>query len=168
MKCLENLTFRAVVILWYAATRKRARNLIHGFFVNRHDWGFIMLKRLLGAMGLAIAMQTAMSQESPMTPLRPDQVAFLALYKELVETNTTLSAGSCTVAAARIAVHLKEAGYSDEDITLFSVPEHPREGGLVAILAGTSKTAKPMLLLGHLDVVEAKREGVSGQEFQGV
>jgi acetylornithine deacetylase/succinyl-diaminopimelate desuccinylase-like protein len=127
-----------------------------------------MFKRVFGAMGLAIAMQTAMSQESPMTPLRPDQVAFLALYKELVETNTTLSAGSCTVAAARIAVHLKEAGYSDEDITLFSVPEHPREGGLVAILAGTSKTAKPMLLLGHLDVVEAKREGVSGQEFQGV
>src|SRR5271170_6446074 len=117
-----------------------------------------MLKRVFGAMGLAIAMQTAMSQEAPMTPLRPDQVTFLALYKELVETNTTLSAGSCTTAAARIAVHLKAAGYSDEDITLFSVPEHPREGGLVAILAGTSKTAKPMLLLGHLDVVEAKRE----------
>ena len=53
-----------------------------------------MLKRAFGAMGLAIAMQTAMSQEAPMTPLRPDQVAFLALYKELVEANTTLSAGS--------------------------------------------------------------------------
>jgi acetylornithine deacetylase/succinyl-diaminopimelate desuccinylase-like protein len=124
-----------------------------------------MLKRVFGAMGLAIAMQTAMSQEAPMTPLRPDQVAFLALYKELVETNTTLSAGSCTTAAARIAVHLKAAGYSDEDITLFSVPEHPREGGLVAILAGTSKTAKPMLLLGHLDVVEAKREDWTRDPF---
>jgi acetylornithine deacetylase/succinyl-diaminopimelate desuccinylase-like protein len=124
-----------------------------------------MLKRVFGAMGLAIAMQTAMSQEAPMTPLRPDQVAFLALYKELVETNTTVSAGSCTTAAARIAVHLKAAGYSDEDITLFSVPEHPREGGLVAILAGTSKTAKPMLLLGHLDVVEAKREDWTRDPF---
>ncbi len=38
-----------------------------------------------------------------------------------------------------------------------SVPEHPREGGLVAVLHGTSAKAKPMLLLGHLDVVEAKR-----------
>ncbi len=39
-----------------------------------------MLKRVFGAMGLAIAMQMGMSQEAPMTPLRPDPVAFLALY----------------------------------------------------------------------------------------
>src|SRR5580658_3462154 len=83
--------------------------------------------------------------------------SFRALYKELVETNTSLSAGSCTLAAERMAAHLKTAGYTDKDITMFSVPEHPKEGGLVAILAGTSKTAKPLLLLGHLDVVEARR-----------
>jgi len=52
---------------------------------------------------------------------------------------------------------LKSAGFEDKDLTLFSVPDHHKEGGLVAILAGSSKTAKPMLLLGHLDVVEAKR-----------
>jgi hypothetical protein len=118
-----------------------------------------MDKRVFGAIGLAIVIQAAaIAQEAPMTPLRPDQIAFLALYKELVETNTTLSAGSCTMAAKRISAHLKAAGYVDEDITLFSVPDRPKEGGLVAILAGTSKTAKPMLLLGHLDVVEAKRD----------
>jgi hypothetical protein len=99
----------------------------------------------------------AVAQEPPMGPLRPDQAAFRALYQELVETNTTLSAGSCTTAAERIAVHLKSAGFQDKDITLFSVPEHPKEGGVVAVLTGTSKSAKPMLLLGHLDVVEAKR-----------
>ena len=105
-----------------------------------------MPNRMIGALGLAIAMQAVIiAQEAPMTPLRPDQVAFLALYKELVETNTTLSVGSCTLAAGRIAAHLKASGYSDQDITLFSVPDHPKEGGLVAILAGTSKTAKPML-----------------------
>jgi acetylornithine deacetylase/succinyl-diaminopimelate desuccinylase-like protein len=126
----------------------------------------MMHKRIVGALGLAIAMQTsAIAQEAPMTPLRADQVAYLALYKELVETNTTLSAGSCTVAAERISAHLKAAGYVDEDITLFSVPDHPKEGGLVAILAGTSKTAKPMLLLGHLDVVEAKRDDWTRDPF---
>ena len=113
--------------------------------------------QMLGAIGLAISMQAAVADEVPMGPLRPDQTAFLALYKELVETNTTLSAGSCTLAAQRMAAHLNSAGYSDKDVTLFSVPEHPNEGGLVAVLAGTSKTAKPMLLLGHLDVVAAKR-----------
>src|ERR1700681_1448409 len=83
---------------------------------------------------------------------------FRGLYKELIETNTTLSVGSCTLAAERMAAHLKAAGYADKDVTLFAVPEHPQQGGLVAMLQGNSKTAKPMLLLGHLDVVEAKRE----------
>ena len=90
--------------------------------------------------------------------LRPDQVEFRGLYKELVETNTTLSAGSCTLAAERMAARLRSAGIADSQITLFSVPEHPKDGGLVAIYPGTSKTLKPMLLLAHIDVVEAKRE----------
>ncbi len=89
---------------------------------------------------------------------RPDQKAFFGLYKELVETNTTLSSGSCTLAAAQIGTRLKAAGYTDGDITYFSVPDHPKEGGLVVVLQGTDKQVKPMLLLGHLDVVEAKRE----------
>src|SRR5450755_287356 len=121
--------------------------------------------RMLGAICQAISMQAAPADEAPMGALRPDQTAFLALYKELVETNTTLSAGSCTLAAERMAAHLKSAGYADKDVTLFSVPEHPNEGGLVAVLAGTSKTAKPMLLLGHLDVVEAKREDWTRDPF---
>ncbi|MEO7169685.1 MAG: M20/M25/M40 family metallo-hydrolase [Sphingomonas sp.] len=89
--------------------------------------------------------------------LRPDQQAFFGLYKELIETNTTLSSGSCTQAAAQIGARLKAAGFADGDITYFSVPEHPKDGGIVAVLPGSDKRAKPMLLLGHLDVVEAKR-----------
>ena len=125
-----------------------------------------MRKRILGGIGLALLIQmVATAQEPPMKPLRPDQVAFRALYKELVETNTTLSAGSCTLATERLAAHLKTAGFEDKDVTLFSVPDHPKEGGLVAVLAGTSNTAKPMLLLGHLDVVEAKREDWTRDPF---
>jgi acetylornithine deacetylase/succinyl-diaminopimelate desuccinylase-like protein len=126
----------------------------------------LMRKRILGGIGLALAIQmAATAQEAPMPPLRPDQVAFRALYKELVETNTTLSAGSCTLAAERLVAHLKTAGFEDKDVTLFSVPDHPKEGGLVAVLAGTSTTARPMLLLGHLDVVEAKREDWTRDPF---
>ena len=93
-----------------------------------------------------------------MADIRPDQAEFRGLYKELVETNTTLSVGSCTLAAERMAVRLKAAGYADDEMRLFSVPEHPKEGGLVATLAGSSHRAKAILLLAHLDVVEAKRE----------
>src|SRR5277367_1964910 len=125
-----------------------------------------MIKSLFSAAGAVMALQcAAIAQEAPMSPLRPDQIAFRALYTELVETNTTLSAGSCTLAAERIAAHLKAAGFADKDVTLFSAPDHPKEGGLVAILAGGSKTAKPMLLLGHLDVVEAKREDWTRDPF---
>jgi acetylornithine deacetylase/succinyl-diaminopimelate desuccinylase-like protein len=121
--------------------------------------------RTAGALSLAMAVQLAIAQEPPMGPLRPDQTTFFALYKELVETNTTLSAGSCTAASERIAAHLKAAGFEDKDVTLFSVPDHPKEGGVVAVLSGTSKSAKPMLLLGHLDVVEAKREDWTRDPF---
>jgi acetylornithine deacetylase/succinyl-diaminopimelate desuccinylase-like protein len=124
----------------------------------------MMYRRICGAIGLAMTMQCTFAQEAPMAPLRPDQTAFRVLYKELVETNTTLSAGSCTLAAQRIGAHLKSAGFSAKDLTFFSTPDHPKEGGLVAILEGSS-TAKPMLLLGHLDVVEAKREDWTRDPF---
>ncbi|WP_426167103.1 M20/M25/M40 family metallo-hydrolase [Sandarakinorhabdus sp. DWP1-3-1] len=89
--------------------------------------------------------------------IRPDQAAFRGLYKDLIETNTAFSNGSCTVAAEKMAARLKAAGYKDSEIRLFSVPEHPREGGLVAVLPGTDPRARAILLLSHLDVVEAKR-----------
>lgn len=112
-----------------------------------------MKKLVLAAMlaGTAIAAQAQQMQ------LRPDQAEFRGLYKELVETNTTVSSGSCTLAAERMAARLKAAGIKDSQITLFSVPEHPKDGGLVVVYPGTSKKLKPMLLLAHIDVVEAKR-----------
>jgi len=90
--------------------------------------------------------------------LRPDQAAFRELFRELVETNTTLSSGSCTLAAERMAARLKAAGFADTQLTLFATPEHPKEGGLVAVYPGTSTTMRPLLLIAHIDVVEARRE----------
>jgi acetylornithine deacetylase/succinyl-diaminopimelate desuccinylase-like protein len=99
-------------------------------------------------------------------PLRPDQAEFRALYKQLVETDTTLSAGSCTLAAERMAAHLKAAGFKASEITMFADPTHPKEGGMVAILKGSDPNAKPILLLAHLDVVEAKREDWTRSPFE--
>lgn len=99
----------------------------------------------------AVVAAPVMAQE------RADQAAFRALYKELVETDTSLSAGSCTLAAERLTARLQAAGFKDSELTLFATPDKPKEGGLVAVLAGSDRKAKPILLLGHLDVVEAKR-----------
>jgi acetylornithine deacetylase/succinyl-diaminopimelate desuccinylase-like protein len=95
----------------------------------------------------------------------PGEQRFRELYKELVETNTTLSAGSCTLAAERVAARLKAAGFADSELHPFSAPEHPREGGLVAVYAGRSPKLKAILLLAHLDVVEAKREDWTRDPF---
>ncbi len=110
------------------------------------------MKFLLVAALLLAAPATAAPAD-----IRPDQAAFRGLYKELIETNTAFSNGSCTLAAEKMAARLKAAGFKDNDIKLFSVPTHPREGGLVAVLPGTDPKARAILLLSHLDVVEAKR-----------
>ncbi|HUE11229.1 MAG TPA: M20/M25/M40 family metallo-hydrolase [Steroidobacteraceae bacterium] len=91
-------------------------------------------------------------------PAPSGEVKFRELYKELVETNTTLSAGSCTLAAQRMAARLRAAGIADSDLIPFAAPDHPNEGGLVAIYPGRDPKRKAVLLLAHLDVVEAKRE----------
>ena len=119
-----------------------------------------MLAAAVAVLGAGVA--PALSQ----APLRPDQQAFRSLYQELVETNTTLSAGSCTLAAQRMAAHLTAAGYPDADLTLFSAPGHPQEGGLVAVLPGTDPGARPILLLAHIDVVEARRADWQREPFK--
>jgi acetylornithine deacetylase/succinyl-diaminopimelate desuccinylase-like protein len=90
---------------------------------------------------------------------------FRETYKELVETNTTLSAGDCTLAAKRMAARLKAAGYPDLDVRLFVPDGHPKEGGLLAVLHGSDPTAKAILMLAHVDVVEAKREDWTRDPF---
>lgn len=84
----------------------------------------------------------------------PEHKRLHAIYKELVETNTTHSAGDTTLAAQRMAKHLREAGFSDAEIQI--VEPFPKKGNLVVRLKGDG-TKKPLLLLAHLDVVEALR-----------
>jgi acetylornithine deacetylase/succinyl-diaminopimelate desuccinylase-like protein len=93
------------------------------------------------------------------------QERFRSIYQELVETNTTLSAGDCTLAAQRMAARLKTAGYRDEDLHVFVPKGHPKEGGLTAELHGSDSTAKAILMLAHVDVVEAKREDWTRDPF---
>jgi acetylornithine deacetylase/succinyl-diaminopimelate desuccinylase-like protein len=87
-----------------------------------------------------------------------DETAFRGLYKELVEINTTASAGSCTAAAQAMGARLKAAGVPEADVRVLFPPEHPKAGALVATLRGKDPKAGAILLMAHIDVVEAKRE----------
>ena len=118
------------------------------------------MRKVMMVAGLLATTATAQAQT------RPDQKAFFDLYKEMVETNTVVNVGSCTQAAAQVGARLKAAGFADADITMFSIPEHPNDGGIVAVLKGSDAAAKPILLLGHLDVVAAKRDDWQRDPFK--
>ena len=106
-----------------------------------------------------------MAAASASAAARPDQLEFRELYRELIETNTSHSVGSCTLAAEKMAARLRAAGFADAELHSFAVAEHPKDGGLVAVLPGTDRAAKAILLLAHLDVVEARREDWSRDPF---
>jgi acetylornithine deacetylase/succinyl-diaminopimelate desuccinylase-like protein len=78
------------------------------------------------------------------------------LLKELIETDTTHSSGSTTLAAERMAARLLAAGFPRADVVVAG--EADRKGNLVARLRGSGGGKKPILFLAHLDVVEAKKE----------
>jgi len=113
-----------------------------------------------------VAAAVLASSAAAQNPPRAGEAAFRDLYKQLVETDTTLSAGSCTLAAQQVATRLKAAGFADADLHLFSLPEAPKEGGLVAVLPGKDAKAKAILLIAHLDVVEAKRADWARDPFK--
>ena len=121
------------------------------------------MKRLLAAAAV-LATFPALAVPPQDTPAGEQR--FRELYKELVETNTTLSSGSCTLAAERMAARLKAAGFPDGDLHPFAAPDHPKEGGLVAIYPGRDPKLKAILLLAHIDVVEAKREDWTRDPFK--
>lgn len=120
------------------------------------------MKRLIAATALFCCSAMA----SPPRDTAAGEQRFRDLYKELVETNTTLSAGSCTLAAERLAARLRAAGFGEGDLHPFAAPEHPKEGGLVAVYPGRDPRRKAILLLAHLDVVEAKREDWTRDPFK--
>ena len=118
-----------------------------------------MLKRLLLALLVLIPVG---ANAAPPTLDGPTKDLVRDIYKQLIEINTTDSSGNNTTAAEAMAKRLRDAGFPASDVQVLA-PD-PRKGNLVARLRGTSKE-KPILLLAHIDVVEAKREDWSLDPF---
>jgi acetylornithine deacetylase/succinyl-diaminopimelate desuccinylase-like protein len=87
------------------------------------------------------------------------------IFKQLIEINTTDSVGSTTVAAEAMARRLRDAGFPASDVVVLG--PNARKGNMVARLHGTG-AHKPVLLIGHLDVVEARRSDWTTDPFQFV
>jgi acetylornithine deacetylase/succinyl-diaminopimelate desuccinylase-like protein len=84
------------------------------------------------------------------------------IYKQLIEINTSFSTGATTPAAQAVAERLKAEGFADSDIQVLGAAPHKMN--VVVRYHGTGQR-KPLLLLAHLDVVEAKRSDWSMDPF---
>jgi acetylornithine deacetylase/succinyl-diaminopimelate desuccinylase-like protein len=86
------------------------------------------------------------------------------LLRELIEINTTHAHGS-TEAAKALAAHFLSAGFAAQDVTFLAPADHPTKGNLIVRLRGSGQ-GRPVLYIGHLDVVEAKREDWNYDPFK--
>jgi acetylornithine deacetylase/succinyl-diaminopimelate desuccinylase-like protein len=111
----------------------------------------------------ALLLVTVPAAAQTRTPTKWEEKA-RAFLKELVEINTTESAGSTAKAAFAMAAHLKAAGFADSDVVV--VENAPRKANLVARYRGRKTGKKPILLLSHIDVVEAKPDDWTLPPFQ--
>jgi acetylornithine deacetylase/succinyl-diaminopimelate desuccinylase-like protein len=123
------------------------------------------MKRMLLAILAAIALvYWAYFEGSARAQTRTAQQQLAVdVYKELVEINTVTATGDTARAAEAMAARLRASGFSESDVQVFTPA--PRKGNLVARLRGTG-ARKPILLLAHLDVVEARREDWSVDPFK--
>lgn len=102
------------------------------------------------------ALVVSLSSTAAAQTLAPHQQLAHDVYKQLIEINTTDSVGDNTAAAEAMAARFRAAGFPAADI--FVGGPHPKKGNLVVRLRGQASTEKPLLLLAHIDVVEAKKE----------
>lgn len=119
------------------------------------------------ACGLLLAAAAQAQGAAPTNngkALTPEQQRFHAIYKELVEINTTNSVGNNTEAAQAMQKYLAQDGISAQDMELFE--PFPKKGNLVVRYKGTDAGKKPLLLIAHIDVVEARREDWKTDPFK--
>jgi acetylornithine deacetylase/succinyl-diaminopimelate desuccinylase-like protein len=111
----------------------------------------------------AMALWVAGCLRADTLPPPAEQDLARSIYQEFVEIRSGYTSGATTPVAEAAAARLRAAGFADADI-LIGGPI-PKKANLVVRYRGTGK-AKPILLLAHTDVVEAKREDWSTDPFQ--
>lgn len=115
------------------------------------------------SLGLVCAWALAGCIESAITRAEAPPPRLRDIYEELVEINTVTNSGDTARAADAMAAHLLAAGFDPDDVKV--IKPVPRKGNLVARLRGDG-TRRPLMLMAHLDVVEARREDWSTDPFE--
>jgi acetylornithine deacetylase/succinyl-diaminopimelate desuccinylase-like protein len=118
---------------------------------------------LTGVLAAAASFGFGFIRPALAQTLTPQQQLAFDIFKELVEINTVTATGDTGRAADAMAARLRTAGFSGDDVQVFKPA--PRKGNLVARLRGTG-ARRPILLMAHLDVVEALASDWSFDPFK--
>ena len=102
---------------------------------------------------LAAVLSSSASAQSTDT----GRAAFRAIYEELVEIDSSPTTGSCTKVVNAAEARLRAAGFSADEMHVVIPEGKPDDGNLVARIRASNPTKKGVLLLAHIDVVDAKR-----------
>jgi acetylornithine deacetylase/succinyl-diaminopimelate desuccinylase-like protein len=121
------------------------------------------MTKLFRALALLFVALISLSAQGAAQALSPQQQLARDIYRELVEINTVTATGDTAKAAEAMAARLRAGGFPAADVNVFTPA--PRKGNLVARLRGTGARS-PIMLLAHLDVVEARREDWSSDPFK--
>lgn len=118
---------------------------------------------LKSTIGFLVVLATVLAgQGAPTMPPEPDRLLAREIFQEMVGINSGFTTGATTPVAEAAARRLKSAGFPDADV--FVGGAIPTKANLVARYRGTGRL-RPILLLAHIDVVEAKREDWSMDPF---
>jgi acetylornithine deacetylase/succinyl-diaminopimelate desuccinylase-like protein len=120
-------------------------------------------RRMVVLLCLVTLIATNPKAANSADTLSSSQKLYFDIYKELIEIDTTTATGDTARAAEAMAARLREAGYPEADVNVFSPAA--KKGNLVARLRGTG-ARRPILLLAHIDVVPASREDWSYDPFK--
>lgn len=121
-----------------------------------------MKKALL--CSLALAASTTASFATADTD--PGREAFRTIYQEMVEIDSSPTTGSCTRVVRAAETRLRAAGFTDEEVHVVIPEGRPDDGNIVARIRAKNAKKKGVLLLAHIDVVDAKREDWERDPFK--
>jgi acetylornithine deacetylase/succinyl-diaminopimelate desuccinylase-like protein len=106
----------------------------------------------------ALLLLPASARAAPAPAPVSGDAPFRAMLKEMIETDTSIASGDCTALVTKIVARMTAAGFPAGDLHVFIPDGNPKAGNLVAVLPGRDPKAKAVLMLGHIDVVNARRE----------
>lgn len=109
-------------------------------------------------LAASLAITAAVSPAAGAQKADAGRAAFRAVYEEMVEIDSSPTTGSCTKVVRAAEARLKAAGFTAGDYQVVIPDGKPEDGNIVAWIKGRNASEKSVLMLAHIDVVDARRE----------